>query len=300
MNRIPKKLQGISTEDRIEYVLCKLEKADARTRNFWLNYQLYLSTQRELLISDILKELKKVGRKKLKDTFHRVVLSSYMDNPLSTYGSLLQSGRFHLANDDFQQIKGFPCLYVSSTAQGAINEKFPNSDNKKLKSSKMSLIEDKSFLKVRCEINLTKCIDLRNLDSIKGFTKVISKIEPTRKFQKSWQKIQRTNKQSGKIEPLITAKSPRELYRSLFEVYYMQWLAHVDVPSNSQWFGYYVKKAKIEGIIYPSLQSKKSYNLAIYPENFLSKSYVRLIDDMPAVQKDRLQIDKTNHTFFRV
>ena len=72
----------------------------------------------------------------------------------------------------------------------------------------------------------------------------------------------------------------------------------LDIPSNSQWFGYYVKEAGIEAIIYPSLRHEGCYNCAIYPENFGTKSFVRLADDHSSVSKNRVEINKENYKFF--
>ncbi len=46
---------------------------------------------------------------------------------------------------------------------------------------------------------------------------------------------------------------------SLFEIYYEQWVTFLDVLSNSQWFGCYVKSAGMEAIIYPSILSFPFY-----------------------------------------
>ena len=41
------------------------------------------------------------------------------------------------------------------------------------------------------------------------------------------------------------------------------------------------------------------YNLAIYPDNFRDKSYIRLMDFHKPVSKDREKINKSNHSFFK-
>ena len=64
------------------------------------------------------------------------------------------------------------------------------------------------------------------------------------------------------------------------------------------WFRYYAKTAGIEAIIYPSLRYENCYNLAIYPENFENKSYIRLIDTHKSVSKDRTEINRKNDKFF--
>lgn len=71
---------------------------------------------------------------------------------------------------------------------------------------------------------------------------------------------------SKRADSLKTIQTPKELHKSLFEVHYQQWITWLDIPSNSQWFGHYVKQAGIEAIIYPSLRYN-CYNLAVYPEN---------------------------------
>ncbi len=287
----------LSPEQYVEYVLCDLQKANKRIRSFHKDYHTYLITQRNLLLNEILQSLKKVGRNRTKGIFYRVVLSQYMDDPLCTRGSLLYSGRFNFGHIAYDYPE-FPCLYVSNHPDGAKLEKFPNPSHKILSSEEISLTPKKSFLTSRCEVNLTKCIDVRTPDCLKHFTKIISQINPTNQFQKKWKKMNRKVRGQGKIEPLRTIKTLQELYRSLFEIYYEQWVTFLDIPSNSQWFGYYVKSSGIEAIIYPSIKHKTYYNLAIYPDNFGPKSYVRLADLHKSVPQDRREINKSNHRFF--
>lgn len=223
MTRYPlrKKSYSLSPEQYVEYALCNLEKANTRIRLFYKDYQTYLATQRNLLIDEILKSLKKVGRKRKKDIFYRVVSSKYMDDPLCTAGSLLYSGRFNFGDISYDY-KKFSCLYVSSNENGAKYEKFPNPESTPLSVSEMSLIPEGSFLTSRCEVNLTKCIDIRTQNSLKDFTKVISKIEPTDSFQKKWKKMNRRVFGKNKVQPLRTIRDPQELYKSLFEINYVQ------------------------------------------------------------------------------
>ena len=297
-----KKPYALSPEQYVEYALCNLEKTNKKIRSFHKNFQTYLATQRKLLESEILTSLKKNSKKNINACFYRVVLAKYMNDPLCMIGSLLYSGRFHFGNIDYDY-KSFPCLYVSSSSEGAKFEKFPNTTNQSLLSSEeMSLVSPKnSFLTSRCEMNLTKCMDLREIQNLKDFTQIISKIYLPENFQKKWKKVNRQiyNNKNKKIDRLKIIKSTNELYRSLFEVHYQQWITWLDIPSNSQWFGYYVKKAGIEAIIYPSLRYD-CYNLAVYPENFEEKSYIRLIDIHESVPKDRMEINKKNYKFFEM
>ena len=85
-----------------------------------------------------------------------------------------------------------------------------------------------------------------------------------------------------------------ELLQSLKKVG-INWL---DIPSNSQWFGCYVKEAGIEAIIYPSLRYEGCYNCAVYPENFAAKSFIKLADDHSSVSEARVEINKKNYKFF--
>lgn len=213
-----KNLYALSPEQYVEYALCNLEKASKKVRQFYKDYHTYLSTQRNLFLDELLQSLKEVGKAKKKGVFYRVVLSKYMNDPLCTMGSRLYSGRFNFGNISYDY-QSFSCLYISSHPDGAKFEKFPNNSHSLLSGSEMSLIPNDSFLTSRCEINLTKCIDIRSQDSLKNFTKIISKINPTESFQKKWRKMNRKIK-SKKADPLKTIKTTEELYKSLFEIYY--------------------------------------------------------------------------------
>ena len=127
-----------------------------------------------------------------------------MDDPLCMAGSLLHSGRFHFGNNISYDYQSFPCLYVSSNPDGAKFEKFSNTNHFLLSSEEMSLVPGDSFLTSRCEVNLTKCIDLRTKESLTDFTEVISQIKPNEKFQKKWKKLNRIVNRKSKVEPLKT------------------------------------------------------------------------------------------------
>ena len=205
----------LSPEQYIEYVLCDLNKASKRIRTFHKDYHTYLITQRNLLLDEILQSLKEFGKKRKKGIFYRVVLSQYMNDPLSTAGSILHSGRFNFGSISYDY-KSFPCIYVSSDAIGAQCEKFPNREYKILSTKEMSLVPNRSFLTSRCEVNLTKCIDIRTPASLKKFTKIISQINPTEQFQKKWKKLNRKVRGENKTKPLRTIKTLQELYQSLY------------------------------------------------------------------------------------
>lgn len=140
-----KKPYALSPEQYVEYALCNLEKASKKTRQFYKDYHTYLSTQRNLLLDELLQSLKGAGKVKMKGDFFRVVLSQYMNDPLCTAGSLLHSRRFNFGNISYDY-QSFSCLYISSNSEGAKCEKFPNPpDPPLLSATEMSLIPDGSF-----------------------------------------------------------------------------------------------------------------------------------------------------------
>jgi hypothetical protein len=66
-----------------------------------------------------------------------------------------------------------------------------------------------------------------------------------------------------------------------------------DVPTNPQIFGHLVFRAGIEGILYPSVQTKKDC-LVVFPNNFaLTSSFVEL-DHPPPSKEVTTRIDRTN------
>ena len=133
-----KKPYALSPEQYVEYALCNLEKAGQKTRQFYKDYHTYLSTQRNLLLDELLESLRTVGTKTKKGTFYRVVLSQYMNDPLCTAGSLLHSRRFNFGDISYDY-QNFSCLYISSNSDGAKCEKFPNPPDSLLSAPEMSL-----------------------------------------------------------------------------------------------------------------------------------------------------------------
>ena len=290
------KSHKVSPEEYVEFVLINLEKANKLQKAFHKNYHTYLNTERNNRKEEIITSLKIAGKQTFKGLLYRVVLSNYMQDPLCLYGSLLHSGRFNFGGNISPDYPDFSCLYVSSSLYGAQCEKFPNEDSNNLLSNEKSLAPNNSFLISRCQVLLKKCIDIRTPDNLKKFTKIISEINPTAGLRRYWRKINQKIKK--KVEPLNTIKSTKQLHQSLLEKNYKQWETYVDLPSNSQWFGSYVKEAGIEAIIYPSIKDKKSYNLAIYPCNLKTGSYIRLKDKHSSVSPDRIEINGKNHKLF--
>ncbi|MBX3022239.1 MAG: RES family NAD+ phosphorylase [Bdellovibrionales bacterium] len=86
---------------------------------------------------------------------------------------------------------------------------------------------------------------------------------------------------------------------SIFEQNFTQWQTLTNVPSNSQWLGFYAFLAGIQAIIYPSIRNPEGYNLAVYPENLReTDSFVELSPALEHVSADNVRMDAKTYSFF--
>lgn len=84
----------------------------------------------------------------------------------------------------------------------------------------------------------------------------------------------------------------------LLDPNYAQSPTIVDQPAASQWFGFYVKEAGIQGIVYPSVRNKIGYNLAVFPENIIgTNAKLRLLDPAAGVKSQDTFLSAENAQF---
>jgi hypothetical protein len=288
-----------SPETYVERYLIKLEKLDKEMFEFWQDYQAYLGAQRENLSEEIADSLLIASQQDLEVSAYRIVTSNYGEDPLCTYGSILDAGRFNFGViSSFH--KDFDCLYIGDSPATCYQEKFHYSQDENidgLSGADVALIP--SHNTVRVNVKLASYLDLHEPENLHAFLKVVSKIKTPEEFQRRREKI---HKRIGeKCDPLGTIQGLDALIISIFDPSFKQTNTLMDLPSNSQWLGHYVRQAGVQAIKYPSVRQEGGFNLAIYPINFEgTDSFVKLVDQMPYVPTSRMVIDETNCHFIRL
>lgn len=284
-----------SIDDLLNQYFESEDGENKKLQDFFKSYYGFLQRSREEKLEEIVDSLSAVADASIADSYTRIVQLKFGD-PLSVLGSLSgPGGRFNIGNG-MGHTKPFPTLYVANDFHTAFCECFhypPGYMRGNVDAAKMALRDANNFIATELTVNIEKCIDLRNKDVLRGFTQVISEIKPTDEF-KHWAK------ELGYFS-LRTVQTHGELYRTLLEADYLKNYYSMEMPSNSQWFGYYCLMTGIQGIIYPSVRDNKGYNIAILSENLKdTDSYIKISVDTPAIPEDRKIMNGENFEFFKI
>jgi len=147
-----------------------------------------------------------------------------------------------------------------------------------------------SFSSYRIEASNLSFIDLREDTTLNAFVEIIGEIQPA-----PWLSI--LAQQLKQPEPR-TVTTVEQLKILLFDPIFTQWGSLLDQPSASQWFGYYVREAGIQAIIYPSVRNDAGFNLAVFPDNFRdTRAQVRLMDEVQGVSSEDSVLDSETALF---
>lgn len=280
--------------DEIETYLVDLEKSTAEELEFWEEYWSYFSREREKRLDDISDALNagKIHDGEFKKC-SRIVAAKFANDPLCTVGSTkISSNRFNFGSIS-QSLVSFQALYVGEDFNTAYLEKYGYEYG-----TRMGLTGyDPSVLKAQpggfshfeLDVEIETYLDLRSIDKLQPFVDVLREIKIPQAY------INRSRKLFGRDIGLNTTTNVVKLKRALLHREQAQWPTLLDMPSNSQWFGYYAKQAGISGIVYPSVKSKYGFNIAPFTENFDdSSSNVKLTEKWPTVPADRHALDSSN------
>jgi hypothetical protein len=272
-----------------------IPKSKAREQQllkYYWNYYSEAAFQR----AQIYDALKKAARERTVSRYRfgkwqRAVKYRFSLHPLGTQGSLSDpGGRFNIGAIDSQRYSQFPALYIAANKSTALDELFArDKQGRLLEPEELALTRTASITVVSVSGMVESAIDLRDancvaplVDLLKGFT--ISDA------------LANEADQLGIARPRFI-KNLDEMMGMLLDpdwrYFPMQW----DVPANSQIFGQIVMEAGIDGIIYPSVLTRKSC-LAIYIQNFLqSSSFIEIDDAGPSPGVPR-RIDSTTYKDF--
>ena len=279
----------------LEGEIVYLEKLGDAARALWRDFQNYLVNEREKILEQIKEALLETSCLNYSQKhLSRIIDSEFSKNPLSSKGSYLHppGGRFNIGQS-ISYKNYFPALYIANDYDVAFCEKFhckEDIEKEKGRALEFALKKPESFTHQRVNIFLEKIIDLRKDDSLQAFFEVVKHIKMPLYYKEQAKKLQLS---------MSMAKNVTQLRSGILEPFYQQWDYWLDCPSSSQWFGHYVRLAKIQGIIYPSIKSESGFNVAIFPDQFEeSSSYVELSDESDFVEDTSRRPDTKNFQLF--
>ncbi|MBX3040177.1 MAG: RES family NAD+ phosphorylase [Bdellovibrionaceae bacterium] len=289
----PKRIPSI--DDILNQYFENEDGENKKLQDFFKAYYGFLQKSREEKLEEIVDTLSAVADASVNASYTRIVQLKYGD-PLSVVGSLSgPGGRFNIGNG-MGHTKPFSCLYVANDFYTAFCECYhypPEYMRGNVRALQMALQKPSDFMSVELSVNIEKCIDLRDKDSLRRFTEVISQIKPTEEFR-DWAK------ELGYFS-LRTVQTHGELYRTLLTKDFLKNYYLLEMPSNSQWFGYYCLMAGIQGIIYPSVRDGAGHNIGVLVENLKdTDSFVEITGELPLLAPDRRIINSSNYEFFKI
>jgi hypothetical protein len=219
--------------------------------------------------------------------WQRAVKYKHTLDPLNTKGSLIDpGGRFNIGAIDPIRFTVFPGLYLASDKDTALDELFARDKQGRLLSpEELALTKMGSLTIVSTSGNLESVFDLRDPKNLAGFAELV------KDFRLPVSLVQEANRLN--IRPPRLIRNVSELMQCLLEPNWRAWPMRGEVPAQSQIFGQIVSEAGIEGIVYPSVLSKKPC-LVVYPQNFANSSAFVEIDGPAPVETIQKRIDATS------
>lgn len=288
---IQKGFRALSPSRFVENELIRLAKLNNNQKLFWKEFQQYLIDEREKRIGAIVSAITSTRKVDGCFEFGRIVTARYAQDPLNGAGSVIlpPGGRFNFGRA-LTYSNYFIGLYFADTFDTAFAEKFHQSQQPDDEICNFALKEPDSFSYYKTKIKLDSYIDLTESETQQAFIEAIRDIHIPDYFK------QNANNVGIDVSLVTTAQG---LTRNLLDPEYSQWASWVDQPSPSQWFGHYVRLAKIQGILYSSVRNQAGRNLVVFPDNFVeSKSIIELADEVPSVPDSRKYINSDNYHNF--
>lgn len=219
------------------------------------------------------------------ENWHRIIDLRFIDNALSSIGSILNDpgGRFNIGDINEVKFPKFKALYLAEDWATAFREKNQVDPDaiiaNGLSADELSMTNKNSTVDILVKGNL-EIVDLTKDNALNDFYDVIKDIKISKELEKEAQRMN--------IPVLYHVKSFSELKKSILLNEWRNLPAQVDIPANSQIFGQLVYLSGVEGILYPSKMSSEKKCLAVFPMNFANSSSVIKIQDkeLPNVLKN--------------
>lgn len=245
--------------------------------DYYYEHYSYFQNERSKRFNTIKELLLEIAEVIEFNSWHRILDLQFVDNPLSSKGSILNDpgGRFNIGDIDELKFAKFPALYVAENFEIAYRERnqiLPGqTTDSGLSSDELSLTKPGSTVDLLLEGCIKSIVDLTKKNCLNKFYRAIQDIKLPKHLEKRSRMLN--------LPVMYHVRSYKELMDSILQDNWRASPAWVNIPSNSQIFGQLVHAAGIEGVVYPSKMSATKKCLAVYPQNFAnSSSYVRIQD----------------------
>lgn len=230
------------------------------------------------------------------ENWHRIIDLRFVENALSSIGSILNDpgGRFNIGDINEIKFPKFKALYIAEDWATAYREKNQVDPSEVigggLTTDELSMTNKSSTIDLLVKGNL-EIVDLTKEDTLLDFYNIIKDIKISKQLEKEAQRLN--------IPALYHVKSFEELKKSILLNEWRSLPAQVDIPANSQIFGQLVYSSGVEGILYPSKMSSVKKCLAVFPMNFAnSSSAIKIQDeDLPLILKN---MELTSETYINL
>lgn len=273
--RRKKALPSVTVRFDLQGLLSDAQYAEQARRYLW-DYDSALAFQRTSKADQIKAALLEAAEGPFEFSgWQRVVRYKYSLNPLSPAGSLVGAGgRFNYSDFNPQQFSPFPALYAAQKRETALAEALgqPQESSGGLSPLELALAGTSSISVVSTRGRLDLVIDLRHPERLQPFVDAIKDFEIP-------EHVLHQAKEIGQPKPTVIT-TVEQLVAALIEPNW-RWLPMLgDVPASCQNFGDIVRRAGIDGIVYPSKIDGEPC-VAMFPGNF-KESFVELVDSPPS------------------
>lgn len=210
----------------------------------------------------------------------RMVSYTYSRQPLSAAGSLLAyGGRFNAgAGLDEGAPVPWPCLYLAENFETAFRERFQLSSTDELsglKPEELALRPHSSVVTVQISGQLQQVFDMTKASCFDDLATVLAKIKMPDRARVLQKKLQIPATQ------LFMMRKGAQFWDAAVK---QNWRVHpvqFGLPSQSQLLADLIRRAGYEAILFPSSKAPGQC-LAVFPENLLARSLIKLDDKPPA------------------
>lgn len=289
-------VQFKTIDDYINWYLDQEDAKNEKQERFFKHYYQWLQSEREKHIEDILESLELEAKTEVSEVYTRIVFNQFNHDPLCTVGSIKTQGQRFNIGSRLEPYKEFHCLYLANdfpTAYAEVFHKAAGYRKGSLSPHELAGLNGNDFSSFSVKVSLEKCLDLRDPKTTKSFVDIISNISVPKE-------ILQLGQEAG-VGRLRTIRTSGELKRSLLDEGFLKIPTILDLPSNSQWFGYYALKAGIQGLIFESVRFRDGINLAVFPDNLAgTDSFLELNDANTNVHQSRRRMDKGTYEFRKI
>lgn len=248
-----------------------------------------LEPERRRLMPEMLAALQGQSCKPMRiRSWVRMLSYTYSRQPLSAAGSLLAyGGRFNAGSGlDEGAPSPWPCLYLAENFETAFRERFQLASTEELSGlspQELALRPNSSLVTVQVSGQVQQVFDMTNATCFDGLAAVLGKITMPDRARALQKKLQIPATQ------LFMMRKGAQFWDAAVKQNWRVQPVQFGLPSQSQLLADLIRRAGYEAILYPSSKASGQC-LAVFPENLLAGSLIKL-DDKPPTDDTETVLD---------